>query len=185
MLIIAGLAKGWWDNLAWGTVPDWFAAVGTVGALFLGLALLTSDQRRKTRESADAFITWHLVEVVTHDDRPTNWTLHVHGYNGGSSPIPFAIVVSPESLPNHMIEFFKDGDGGITEINPGEKVLKSVPFREEPMLSHVFVTFTDGRGQRWYRHLTQNRYIGKRSFKLIMDHPERWKYPTGNGERLK
>lgn len=41
-----------WESQNWASVPDWFAAIGTVGALVATLLLFASDRKRRRREQA-------------------------------------------------------------------------------------------------------------------------------------
>lgn len=166
----------------WGLVANWFAAVGTVGALFATIAIVIADRRRARRAAADAFVTWHSVSFVDHPDGRTDWTLVIHGFNGGSLPIPYAIVQSAEKSPQYMFEFLSEEDGKIRAIQPGDTYTVEVPMESEPDMSTVFVVFGDARGQKWNRHLVNNTYFREANFKMMMNRPEYWKYKTRSME---
>jgi len=167
-----------YDIAYWTLIAEWFAAVGTVGALFLGIGLYIREKRDRRHAAADAFVTWHHLMFIDSGNKPVTWTLTIHAFNGGSTPIPFAIVVAPEGTPTHLHEFLTARDNKMNAIHPGETVEKSISFSEEPYLGAVFVRFSDSKGRRWIRHLVQNSYISERSFKLIMSKPHLWKYPS-------
>jgi hypothetical protein len=155
----------WWGTQNWGSVPDWFAAVGTVGALFLGLLILVRERTRTRREAADSFVTWWVVSTTQSEQLDgrvvERYVLVAHAYNAGSGPVPVAFVYSKPKIGDYVHDWFQNTPH-MKEIAPQEKLQRTIPFSHEPDLKRIFVRFTDSRGQHWTRGLWDNRYYSMR-----------------------
>ena len=82
-------------NPDWGSVPDWVAAVGTVGTLVVALAIIALDRRKEERAHADNLVTWiHPPFFGGSTSCPlyAKPHLHLHAYNAGSRPVMRAWV---------------------------------------------------------------------------------------------
>ena len=158
----------WWESQSWGSVPDWFAAVGTVGALFLGLAILLMDRRRARRVDADAFSTWYVQRVASHDEWGMEYGLIVNAHNAGSKPVPVAVVESPRHEPGYTYEFL-NGNESIEPIDPNVSVRRVIDYKDEPpRWEHLIVRFSDSSGHVRQRQLITNRYISQRRYLRMM-----------------
>jgi hypothetical protein len=94
--------------ITWGTVPEWLAAVGTVGAVCLSLAIAIREIRLRTasdekrakqqarfiRRDAEAFVAWMDVVPSGNSDPPK---VLMRLSNTGDRPI-FDILSEPVSL---------------------------------------------------------------------------------------
>lgn len=67
----------WWNSWAqyrgydtweWGNTADWLAAIGTVGALLLGLVILRRDLNKENRTQARRVSTRYKVETFSGGD---------------------------------------------------------------------------------------------------------------------
>jgi hypothetical protein len=82
-------------DLQWGSVPDWFGAVGTVGALLLGLSILSRDKRKAERAEADEFI---CRLDARHTDVPhaaPAWSGKLYAKNIGRWPVYDVVLFFP------------------------------------------------------------------------------------------
>ena len=156
----------WWAEQTWGSVPDWFAAVGTVGALFLGLIILTNERKRNRRADADSFATWWVAsyEGSSVPGSETSGELIVYALNSGSLPIQGASLlgIDPDSYePLH--ELMKETGGEEMEtIDPGERIKYVLTFDRAPDVNKFYVRFADGRGHLWHRQLKGNKYVSRK-----------------------
>jgi hypothetical protein len=144
-------------DIPWGTVPDWVAAVGTVGSLFSALYLLKHeiDERKHLRatretEAARAVSAWCQCEDDKH-------ILNVR--NGGEEPIydcmVYADPLGAEALAEgrtHGLEvLFGTVPPGSTLDDPRHNLkLQSDRFG----FPTVEVEFTDAQGRHWRRDST-------------------------------
>lgn len=152
--------------IAWGTVPDWFAAVGTVGAFAIGLWLLrgeisAGEQRDREvearaedrrREQASLVALWASGDLVLEPQRaPNNRTytsMTVH--NASSLPITdvFAVVNRPGIQTSPQ-------DGHRSVLGPGEIIVSSLASDCQPPyavpMEALEVRFVDAAGRRWVR----------------------------------
>lgn len=74
-------------SIEWGSVPDWFGAVGTVGALLLGLVILARDKRKDQRAEADEFISRLDVRRTDVPHSQPTWSGQFYATNIGRAPI--------------------------------------------------------------------------------------------------
>jgi hypothetical protein len=153
----------WFGTINWGSAPDWVAAVGTVGALFLGLGILIHDRRRHRRELADAFSSWWELSMEASSDVPSEETyeLRVTSYNAGSLPIQGAVLINVANGPvRARVRFLKEtGVRDLEPIDPGERVVTTVRLDEMPDIADLFIEFYDGHGVTWHRQLEGSKYV--------------------------
>lgn len=70
-------------------IADWFAAIGTVGALLLALALLYREIMRGRRAPVDALVVW--IDTVSRPragDVNNWWVYRITAYNSSEAPVP-------------------------------------------------------------------------------------------------
>lgn len=134
----------------WGTVPDWFAGVGTVGALIIALVLLKNEMadRKRVAEShdrkpADAIFAW----VQPRTDAG-GWEAYV--MNRGDGPV-YDAVVYYTPLTDPPLPTVESVWGTIPpgDARPGDR------YADHPTdlfgIPPVEIEFTDGRGRHWRR----------------------------------
>lgn len=130
-----------------GTVPDWFAAVGTVGALFVSLVLLREDRRLRSSEQAgqvSAWAEWRR-EGRPQDTTPRQWFVYVNNASGAPVYVEVVNVArGPGNGPTLSIEF-----GTVAAHDTVDYGLPEEEF--QPLGDHPFVdvTFIDARRMRW------------------------------------
>lgn len=134
-------------SIAWGTVPDWFAAIGTVGALGLTWRLLRkelhelrADQRERQERQARAVVVWW------EDDAEER--LVVHALNAADTPI-YELQVSLTMRPDEM-----DDPGRIVlskaVLPPRADISSSgIRLRDQPFVMPVEARFRDASGRYW------------------------------------
>jgi hypothetical protein len=144
--------------LDWGSVPDWFAAVGTTGALLLGVHVLKADRERGDREQIAKLIVRY--ESVT--DGSNENALSVHNVSGHDFHNVIATEYQfrgsqqrPSRLPTFrrlgrsktaMHHAFRRGLG--ISLGHGEEDRVDLPHQLAPR-SYIIVFATDARGRRW------------------------------------
>lgn len=137
-------------NMNWGSVPDWLAAVGTVGALFVALALLCREMKDRRhaaemadRKPADGVFAW--VEPRTDAG---GWQTFV--LNRSDQPVYDAVVYfTPLTDPPLPTVESVWGTVPPGDPRPGDR------FGDHPTdlfgIPTVEIEFTDGRGRHWRR----------------------------------
>lgn len=141
-------------EISWGTVPDWVAAIGTVGSLFTALYLLKQEIGERKRllafretQAARAVSAWCQFE----DDKYI-----LFARNGGEEPIydcmVYAHPLGAEALAEgrtHGLEvlFGTIPPGATLDDRTHSQALQSDRFGFPP----VEVEFTDAQGRHWRR----------------------------------
>jgi len=155
--------------MIWGSVADWFAAIGTVGTLILALLLLVRDRLRERQKAADSFVTWrsreYYMRAAGSDEKDT---VHViNTYNAGDAPIAqaYAQYLNPD---NQRWEAFMLGGGhkGIPPLASFVNRTEQIASSQDPLM---YVVFRDRYGQRWVRDLENGNYLGPRKQKAVLD----------------
>jgi len=156
----------WWEEftkwcseyLPLGSWADWFAAIGTVGALLWGVGTFAHSRALARRHDADAVVSrvgsaWHgTTEVQTVSVR-----------NTGSRPIIFCAVMWNMDGSDHLR--FLTVTRSRFELEPGEVATSETDAPKGRSLTLVIV---DSTGRRWYRDLTNYKYIrGQRKIRKI------------------
>lgn len=139
------------DSDAVGAAADVFSAIGTVGALLLGLSLLRRELRREAgraederRSQAARISAW--VEATRKVDGTRELAFHIHN----ASAMPIYEVELP--LPAH------EGEEPTAEflglVPPGQTVKRPAPpewLRSYAEPEPVQIEFLDSAGRRWNR----------------------------------
>ncbi|GBE22664.1 MAG TPA: hypothetical protein ENH00_13925 [Actinobacteria bacterium] len=137
-------------SIEWGNVPDWFAAIGTVGTLLVALLLLGNEMRDRRRAAeiadqkpADGVFVW-----VTPRTDAGGWQTFVH--NRSDEPVYDAVVyftpLTEAPMPTVEAVWGTIPPG---ETTPGDR------YGDRPTdifgIPAVEIEFTDGRGRHWHR----------------------------------
>ena len=133
--------------VAWGTVPDWLAAVGTVGALGVALVLLAKELRAR-REASEDRVREHARYVAAWlDEPPSSSPALLLLHNGGQEPAYECIVKWTQGgydEPQQLAAF--------AVLPPGETLGAPVTTPAfMSLLPPLTIFFTDARGIRWQR----------------------------------
>jgi hypothetical protein len=133
-------------HAAWGSVPDWFAAVGTVGALVATARLLAieagrrHDERSHGEAAQASLVTWWM---GTHVEGST---FEVHIRNSGDAPAYGALLVRRKT--NNLV---------LHTLPPGETLNIRYDFEvANPGLAsyeyeHMYLHFMDTHHRAWRR----------------------------------
>ena len=141
-------------TLDMGTVPDWFAAVGTVGTLFAGFVLLRG-QLASLRDEADDHRQSQASSVAVWTKKPS----------AGDTAAALVAVKNGSSQPIYRLLIFADDEvrglrlvRAITPVGPGfdETFPLNFPLRSDFALQRdaIDFEFDDFRGRTWRRALT-------------------------------
>lgn len=158
----------------WGSVADWFAAVGTVAAFGLGLLILWRDRKKEERRFADQFVTWFgATKIPTKADANgrRRATVEVHVHNTGQVTIPIAALDTIHRKLPHQLHQLGVGDEPHI-VEPGDKHAKEFKFADMPNMHEFFVFMKDGNGKVWFRQIETGRYISQAGFKRLQKNPE-------------
>ncbi|MFG3179998.1 hypothetical protein AMK21_25860 [Streptomyces sp. CB00316] len=166
----------------WGSVPTWFSAIGTTGALFAAVGIIVRDHRKTDRADAARIACWFDKPDVEYADRTVRTgSLRIH--NAADRPVfavrvivgphaygyvqePVAQVLLPGKKTEHDVPFCRWGDGP-TSLGP-----VVVYFRDADNIEWVR-DFHKGTLYRRYRRRRRIRGYLLRQWWLTKEH--RWK----------
>lgn len=137
-------------SVDWGSVPEWFAAIGTVGALFVALVLLRNElaDRRRAAEVADRRPADGIFAWAEPRTDAGGWQTFI--LNRSDEPIYDAVVyftpLTDPAIPTQESVWGTIPPGG---PKPGDR------YGDRPGdlfgIPPVEIEFTDGRGRHWRR----------------------------------
>jgi hypothetical protein len=159
----------------WGTLPDWLAAAGTIGAFFAGLRLLRKelDTRREAledrrRAQARLVAAWTDIQPVPGLlGPPITIPPYEHVFfvrNGSEEPVyDVSIIMVAEDSPyadDPEAAWRKDGalEAGAMHahfsiVPPGERIRNTIPAAVAPSpYPPCALSFTDAQERRWKRY---------------------------------
>lgn len=127
-------------------MPEWIAAIGTVGAFIAGGLLLrrdTDDRRRRDARGVSAWLDWGDAETRNGSFVVRNW-----------GDVPVYDVIARTSLPGRTEQDFVR----IDMLRPGEQreddtgtMLDGCDAAQVGYNVGAELMFTDGSGHRWFR----------------------------------
>jgi hypothetical protein len=150
-----------WASVAWGTVPDWLAAVGTVGAFAATIVILGIDRRQSKRAPAQAIVLWttrRFVSTSTGDHR----FVTVHAYNMSTGPVPVANIVSTTASLEDINEVVTADERGFKELAPGAKTEVEIEVTNSVDDSELLMFFVDYLGGHWVKRVSDGRLMSAR-----------------------
>ncbi|MFF2772899.1 hypothetical protein ACFVUP_37950, partial [Streptomyces bacillaris] len=84
----------WWNNINWGTAPEWVSGLLTSVSVLLAVSILWRDRRRERRRFADSFVSW-----VDYTGNPKDAVLAehwmyavVHMFNSADVHVPVIVL---------------------------------------------------------------------------------------------
>ena len=151
------------DEQSWGTVAEWFAAIGTVGALLLGLLILRNERRLAHRKDADALVTWarHVHAHLPNGDHSA--FIQVNAHNTGDRPVIDAILMIKDT--NVSSKFDRRAIKGLSldsTVEPKQVVHYGIEPRMHGALPELYLDFIDANNVRWLRDVNHNKYVRNR-----------------------
>lgn len=142
--------------MEWGGVAEWVGAVGTIGALLLGISLFARDRAFARRAGVDALNTWLSWEDVTDGDEGFRRLTVVHVCNSGTRPVYAPLLFYPDRRGGYGSEIISD-DGRPAMLPPGaemSRVIQGMP--RNTIARSVLLRSDDGR--LWIRKVDEHRY---------------------------
>ncbi len=174
------------NSVQWGTVPDWFAAIGTVGAFAATLAIIQSERLRRRRAQADSFVTYTSISwsprypikdlsvrkmkrIEKDEGSLYHWVLNVFVYNTSDQPIVSTLLRSdPRSGPQfHAHQTLSVSKNGGLAIPPGSSFSRKIAFEDSPMGKKFYLQSVDAAGKQWVREIVSGRYVSRREVRII------------------
>lgn len=156
-----------------GSWADWFAAIGTVGALATTAAIYAWDRRRARRALADDLNAWTESGL----SREAGWHIVLHLENVGDRTIPDIYIRSHPHA--RMISQGVLSNGDEFGLRPGVRDSITLVYGASPPMlrggkgssprvdDRLFLFFSDSRGTRWVRDVRRNRYVGRVRARLL------------------
>ena len=156
---VAALSHHELSAVAWGTVPDWILAIGTL-ALFIA-AFITIMQDRKRVEALEAEHRRQRKETSLERASqvsawPEDWSsndVRVTCHNGCAEPIYNVVIRVAEGnpvVPPDLTEY--DDTKAAFLMKPGENLEAILRLRCPPSSQpRIDLAFRDTRGNRWWR----------------------------------
>jgi hypothetical protein len=160
-----------WNRLEWGSVAQWVSGILTAGSLYLGLTILRRDRDKADRLSADAFVVWSDIVILT-TSKP-QYFVHVTSFNSGNMHIinPYLMAYSSPGVKSvKSLAKRKPTDIGVV-IEPNER--NEISFDcgvVDPETLKLFIVFRDTRGYEWRRTLDFGKYMSQRQINWRYHH---------------
>lgn len=181
-------------SITWGSVADWFAAVGTVGALLMTVFIVMSDRQARRRESADR-VLGRIGSAGTGDA----WDITFFIYNSGTMPVTSVVLFGPDlGIRAEEPEDFPDAwhfeevaptasemqsawlaprtltsDARFPGLHAGESRYVHIHQSVKPDLTEFYYAFFDGSGKMWARNAMTGRYVPRRKAMALAVHAQR------------
>lgn len=140
----------------WGSVAEWVGAVGTVGALLLGLGLFARERAFGRRKSVDDLVTWLTWREVPDREHGVRLETTVHACNRGSRAVYAPLLFYPDKRGGYGSEIISD-DGLPTMLPPGVEVDRVVQGAPRNTIAR-YVRMTSDEGRVWIRKVDEHRY---------------------------
>lgn len=130
-----------------GSVADWLAAIGTVGALFVSLNLLREDRRMRAREQATRISVW--TEWRRSPDHHDTSEREYFAYINNASDAPIYVDLmrvhhTPDDPPDLLVEM-----GTVPAHDTADYGLDVEDFRPDGLPPYVSITFLDTNRVPW------------------------------------
>jgi hypothetical protein len=147
----------------YGTLPDWFAALGTVGAFIAGLLLLRKelDARREAQDDRRRAQARLVAAWASNPRRPEDESsvpeFVVVTRNGSDEPVYDVLV----ELFSRLLNFQPPGMSqrqqpvlrlGFDVLPPQYKEVQRVAQNQDGIPGWLTISFRDSQGYRWRRH---------------------------------
>ncbi|TDX78617.1 hypothetical protein EDF35_1826 [Rathayibacter sp. PhB151] len=181
--------KTWWDSQAWGTAPDWFAAVGTVATFIGGIFLWRQDVKGKRRLLAEGFrVTVAFADGL--EEGSASFDVRVH--NTGNARIFSPYVSFFDVGGGYQYVPVADVDMSAMElvVEPDEMKLTSLSIEVNPRKYDPVVSFWDSDGMHWNRrigsreYLTRKQMIARKNKRSVLRSLKQW-YTTLRIDRIR
>ncbi|GAA1838563.1 hypothetical protein [Agromyces salentinus] len=144
-----------YDEWVWGSAADWFAAIGTIAAVGVTIAVVFREANLRKRSQTDQVtvrleyaVTWYYVVVSNRSSHPFPY-VEVYWRKKGDRGRPKSAATYPDT----------NGD----DIDAGETILldASMPQGIE-YTGTVIAVMCDAQGRMWHRVVTGDKYVSAR-----------------------
>lgn len=144
--------------MEWGSVAEWVGAIGTAGALLLGLGLLARERTATRRQPIDDLVTWLTWRDIPDRVEGVRRQTSVHILNSSTRAMHAPLLFYPGSRGGYGSEILsKTGEPAM--LPPGsrtEHIIQGQPRRLD--VRYVRIAGSDGR--TWIRRVDEHRYVG-------------------------
>lgn len=168
--------ESWWRSQDWGSVPDWVAGLGAVGAILFGVATARRELTTRRTAWADQFVVnVHFLEQSTDNRTRFRGT----AYNLGEAPVTdpfidyfdlrsqrlvFPIGEMREDAKVRQVLGGTSSDFGVSRVKGGMTGIFGGPRAIDRKTFRPLVVFTDGHGVKYVRNIATDRYISLRKY---------------------
>jgi hypothetical protein len=132
--------------ISWGDVPDWFAAVGTVGALSVSLYLIWNERSLRINQQARRIAVWtEWKRTESPDSTPRQYYAYVN--NASDSPVfveRMIVAKTPEDVPAENVTL-----GVVAPHHLADYGLSEISFPPDGDPPYAVVEFRDVDRARW------------------------------------
>lgn len=152
----------------WGTIPAWFSAVGTTGALAATIGIIVRDRRKDARTDAARLACWFerpgADEADYSVDQEHTGSLRVR--NDADRPVyDVVVMVGPDDRMAYVRKHLTH------VLSPDEEATFAVPFRtvgivSRPPIGPAAVEFQDVDNVSWVRDLENHTLVRRRKRRL-------------------
>lgn len=150
----------------WGSVADWVAAIGTVGALLLGIGLFARERAISRRKSVDDLVTWLSWREVPDRDKGARLETTVHVCNRGARAVYAPLLFYPDARGGYGSEIIST-DGRPAMLAPGAEVQHVVQGSPRNTIAR-YVLMTSDEGRVWIRKVDEHRYANAVAHTLLL-----------------
>ncbi|TQJ31472.1 hypothetical protein [Microbacterium sp. SLBN-146] len=154
--------------MEWGSLADWFAAIGTVGALFATLSLFVHSQRSEARRVGQEL---SLTAEGLYDEDAFSlekriiFKMRFRVYNSGSAPIHDARILAYEdgkTLSAHALSV------GGEPIEPQRSFVFIWPVESTLVMDRMYIHHTDRTGREWVRNVHSGEVLKRSEAKEVL-----------------
>lgn len=153
------------SSMDWGSVAEWVAAIGAVGALLLGIGLFARERAITRRKSVDDLITWLSWREVPDREQGVRFETTVHLCNSGSRAVYAPLLFYPDVRGGYGSEIISE-DGRPAMLAPGAEVRHVVQGSPRNTIAR-YVLMTSDEGRVWIRKVDEHRYVNIMAHMLL------------------
>ena len=150
----------------WGSVPEWVAAIGTVGALLLGIGLFARERSISRRKSVDDLVTWLSWREISDREQGVRLETTVHIWNRGSRAVYAPLLFYPDARGGYGSEIVS-ADGRPAMLAPGVETHHVVQGTPRNTIAR-YVMMTSDEGRVWIRKIDEHRYANVVAHMLLV-----------------
>lgn len=142
--------------MEFGSVAEWVGAVGTVGALLLGLGLLAKERAINRRRSVDDLLTWLSWAEVPDREHGVRIETTVHVVNTGRRPMRTPLLMFPDRRGGYATQMVSST--GRTMMLPPNAETQAVIHGQPRNTVAQYVLMNGEDGRIWIRKVDEHRY---------------------------